>query len=108
FLAQDGDASPCSQCSQLWLLPPRIEVRSLAPGFGIVVCERDVMVPDDNRVNICRNDPDLTGIYGDGVVVENRLAIKSGLALVALPGRSLQCGFRTQKLSVERVPCEIC
>jgi len=69
-------------------------VDSLALGLRVVVRVSDGVVADGDRFNIGGDDPDFGGVDEDAVVVEDRLAIKLGFALVALLGCSLQCGLR--------------
>jgi len=66
---------------------------SLALGVWIIVRVRDGVIADGNRLNLGGDDPDFGGIDEDAVVVEDRLAIELGFALVALLGCSLQCGL---------------
>src|SRR5579872_717079 len=80
--------------SVLALLAGGVEVDCLLFGFGVVVGVGDLMIADGDGFDVGGDDPELAGIDGDGVVVENRLAIKSGLALVVLLGCGLQGGVR--------------
>lgn len=81
-----------------------MEVDCFLSGFGVVVGVGDVVVADGDGLDVGGDDPEFAGIDGDGVVVENRLAIESGLALVALLGCGLQGGVRGCELGRERVP----
>lgn len=71
---------------------------SLAFGFRVEVCVGDGVVADSDRFNIGGDDPDFVGVDDDAVVVEDRLAIKLGCALVALLGCRLQRRLRAFQL----------
>ena len=75
-------------------------------GLRVIVGVGDGVVADCDRFNIGGDDPDFVGVDEDAVVVEDRLAIQLGFALVAQLGCNLQCDLRAFQLSFHRVLCQ--